>query len=114
MATLPEGLVRSDIPSDLSFTVPIYNVFSLESTLLVHCSQESMFVAIDVALRGYLSRTPMKPSAMVSFKTLDLLHCIHLWKPSMSIEAFTKVVSDYYNVSLVFYRSLLVDPNHFS
>lgn len=88
--------------SDLSFTIPVYDVFSLRSTVLIHRSQESTSASIDIALRGYLPKTPTKPGTAVSFKTLELFHRIRLRKPSMSVEAFAKVVADYYAVSKLF------------
>lgn len=61
--------------------------------------------AIDLMAQGWVSKTPEHPSVAVSIATLDLFHRLRQRKPSFSVEAFTKVVCDYYmvsNISLMF------------
>ena len=48
---------------------------------------------------GYLAKSPTKPQVAVSIRTLELLYRIRNRKSSFSIEAFAKLVCDYYMVS---------------
>lgn len=70
-----------------------------------------MWPVLDVAALGYLSKTPVNPNVALSFRSLELFHRIRLRKPSFSMEAFTKVVADYYNVSTA-YASITMSILH--
>ncbi|KAG2363364.1 hypothetical protein BDR07DRAFT_1450743 [Suillus spraguei] len=50
-----------------------------------------------LVLSGYLGATPHSPTITISLLTLELYRCLHLHKPLLSIEAFTKVICDLYH-----------------
>ncbi|KAI0346613.1 hypothetical protein BDW22DRAFT_1462444 [Trametopsis cervina] len=54
--------------------------------------------ALDLMRHGFLAKTPTRPTAAVSVKTLELLYRLRQRKASYSIEAFTKVLCDYYQI----------------
>ncbi|KAI0684178.1 hypothetical protein BC835DRAFT_1409208 [Cytidiella melzeri] len=47
---------------------------------------------------GFLAKSPSKPTIAISLKTLELLYRLRQRKASYSIEAFTKVLCDYYQM----------------
>lgn len=81
-------------------TVGAFDIFTRVEEVTVALSPENTSPAIDLMAQGWVSKTPERPSVVVSITTLDLLHRLRRRKPSFSIEAFTKVVCDYYMVSL--------------
>ncbi|KAI0701463.1 hypothetical protein BC835DRAFT_1404505 [Cytidiella melzeri] len=58
----------------------------------------SISPALDLMRNGYVAKSPSKPTVAVSIDTLALLYRLRQRKPSYSIEAFAKVVCDYYNM----------------
>jgi hypothetical protein len=58
-------------------------------------------------LSGYLGATPHSPTIAISLSTLELYRRLRLRKPSLSVEAFTKVLCDLYHVR-IFYILLSV------
>ncbi|KAI9057445.1 hypothetical protein FKP32DRAFT_1615289 [Trametes sanguinea] len=51
---------------------------------------------IAMALHGYLATTPVSPSLAITFNTLEHFRLLRLGKPSLSVEAFAKVLCDSY------------------
>ncbi|KAF9489129.1 hypothetical protein BDN71DRAFT_1402123, partial [Pleurotus eryngii] len=47
---------------------------------------------------GYLGMTPITPNLAISLKTLELFRRLRLRKASLSVEAFAKVMCNYYNM----------------
>lgn len=82
----------------IKYSVYVFKVFSLEAILKIDYLQTSTSVAVDLAEHGFLAKTPTLPTFAIGFRMLELFHCIRLCKPSLSIEAFTHIICDYYIV----------------
>ena len=78
----------------------VFDLFSLKTQGRVTRRPDSENPALDLMEHGYVAKTPGKPQVAVSVRTLELLFRLRNRKPSFSIEAFTKVICDYYAVSL--------------
>ncbi|KAG2156989.1 hypothetical protein DEU56DRAFT_905664 [Suillus clintonianus] len=63
-------------------------------------SQSAVCLSPSVALmsRGYIGNAPHQPSFAVAIRTLELFRLLWLRKPSLSVEAFAKVICDTYAV----------------
>ncbi|KAI0083731.1 hypothetical protein BDY19DRAFT_899813 [Irpex rosettiformis] len=82
----------------LVYTVDVYNIYSLARSLTVQRPSDSISPALDLMRHGYLAKSPTKPTVAVSISTLELLYRLRQRKASFSIEAFAKVVCDFYNM----------------
>ena len=82
------------------YRVDAYDIFTRAAQLTVQRRADSISPAIDLIRHGYLAKSPTKPTVAVAIATLELLYRLRQRKPSFSIEAFAKVVCDYYNVRL--------------
>lgn len=80
----------------------------MEEDVTIYRPATSDCVAIDLASHGFLSKTPMKPEVAIGFRTLELFHRIRLRKASLSVEAFTRVMCDYYEVGLSEFSTLFL------
>lgn len=81
------------------YTVEVYDIRTLRTELTIDRSPDSTSPAIDLIRHGYIAKTPRKPTVAVSIDTLQLLYRFRQRKASISMEAFAKVVCDYYSVS---------------
>ncbi|KAI0338442.1 hypothetical protein BDW22DRAFT_1337893, partial [Trametopsis cervina] len=81
------------------YTVAIFDIFTGAREFTVHRPPDSLSPAIDLMRHGYIAKSPTSPNIAVSVKTLDLLYRLRQRKPSYSIEAFVKVVCDFYNIT---------------
>ena len=90
-----------DPDEDLSYTVDVYDLWTLQTQLTVTRAPDSVSPALDLMAKGYVAKSPRRPSVAVSIRTLQLLYRLRQRKASFSIEAFAKVICDYYNVSLI-------------
>ena len=98
--TAPTTVVPSEPPvEDVPLTVTVLEVFTLQKSLTIRRPASSTSAPVDLASHGFLAKTPTFPEVAVGFRTLELFHRIRLRKPSLSVEAFTKVLCDYYEVS---------------
>ncbi|KAG1873164.1 hypothetical protein F4604DRAFT_1880999 [Suillus subluteus] len=87
------------IPSDsYSFTIPIIDIFMLQTSTFIHHDVDSLSPAIDLIHAGFLSHVPVSPSVAISLRTLEHFRHLHLRKPSCSVEAYIKVICDSYKV----------------
>lgn len=82
-------------------SVKVYNIWTREKSLTIDRSQDSTSAALDLMRHGYIAKTPTYPEVAVSVTTLVLLFRIRQRKASFSIEAFAKVVCDFYTVCFV-------------
>ncbi|KAI0702856.1 hypothetical protein BC835DRAFT_1263436, partial [Cytidiella melzeri] len=82
----------------LEYTVNVLCLFSRETELTVTRLPSSLSPALDLMRHGFLAKTPSRPSVAVSIKTLELLYRLRQRKASYSVEAFTKVLCDYYQM----------------
>lgn len=80
------------------YHVTVVEIFTMEEDVTIYQRPESTSVAVELAIHGYLAKTPHKPEVAVGFRTLELFHRVRLRKASLSVEAFTRVICDYYNV----------------
>jgi hypothetical protein len=81
-----------------AYTVDIFDIFSLSHQVTVHRHADSTSPALDLMRSGYLAKSPTRPTIAVAVSTLELLYRLRQRKPLYSIEAFAKVVCDYYKV----------------
>jgi hypothetical protein len=77
----------------------VFDLFSLESQGRVVRQPDSVSPALDLMQHGYVAKTPGKPQVAVTVRTLELLYRLRNRKASFSIEAFAKVICDYYSVN---------------
>ena len=84
----------------LPMSINVYDLWTLQSTLSITRDASSLSPALDIMAHGFIAKTPVRPTVAVSIRTLQLLYRLRQRKASLSIEAFAKVVCDYYNVSL--------------
>ena len=89
----------SNATTEYPYTVSVFEIFTMEHDITVYRPPTSDSPAIDLALHGFLAKTPVQPTVAIGFRTLALFHSIRLRKASMSVEAFTRVICDYYGVS---------------
>lgn len=92
----PEGPSASDDRYPYSLTV--LDIFTMERQFTMYQPNSSNPVPVNLALHGFLSKTPALPTIAIGFRTLELFHRIRLRKASLSVEAFTRVLCDYYEV----------------
>ena len=83
----------------MSLTVAVFEIFTLQTSLTIQRPSSSISAPVDLASHGFLAKTPTFPEVAVGFRTLELFHRMRLRKPSLSVEAFMKVLCDYYEVS---------------
>lgn len=86
---------------EIECTVAVYEIFSLDSSVTFTRPPTSTSIPVDLATHGYLAKTPLFPTVAVGFKTLEHFHRLRLRQPSLSIEAFTKVICDHYQVRVL-------------
>ncbi|KAI0683926.1 hypothetical protein BC835DRAFT_1294591 [Cytidiella melzeri] len=82
----------------LVYTVDVICLFSRTTEITVTRLPDSLSPALDLMRHGYLAKTPSRPTIAVSLKTLELLYRLRQRKASYSVEAFTKVLCDYYQM----------------
>ena len=93
------------------YTLDVYEIFTMERSRTITRPPTSTSVAADFAEHGFLVKTPVLPTAAVGFRTLELFDRIRARKPSMSVEAFTQVMCDYYMVGIFFLLgSVVISP----
>lgn len=80
------------------YSLTVLDIFTMEEHLTIYQPRTDNPVPVNLALHGFLAKTPTLPTIAIGFRTLELFHRIRLRKASMSVEAFTRVLCDYYNV----------------
>ena len=81
------------------YSLTVLDIFTMQQHLTIYQPRSDNPVPVNLALHGFLSKTPSVPTIAIGFRTLELFHRIRLRKASMSVEAFTRVLCDYYEVS---------------
>lgn len=84
--------------ADFSFTIQTLDIYNLTYDAHIHRQSDSKSVAQALMYHGYVGNTPESPSLALSVRTLELFRRIRLRKASFSVEAFSKVICDLYNV----------------
>lgn len=92
----------SPTPDDevYSFDIPVIDIFTLATTACISRTGSSVSVAAALIHEGYLGASPENPQIAISLRTLELYAKIRARKVSFSIEAFSKVLCDFYKVCL--------------
>ena len=95
-----DKLTTSSVNEELpyNFTIPTVDIHTLATSSLIHCGENSLLLSITLVEHGYLGNLPENPSLAILLNTLELYYWLHLQKPSLSVEAFTKVICDLYMV----------------
>ncbi|KAH9885089.1 hypothetical protein C8Q73DRAFT_749296 [Cubamyces lactineus] len=80
-----------------AFTIDTIDIYAMTSSLSV--SRTANQSASEALVRhGFVGNSPVNPSVAISLKTLELLRCLKLVKPSFSVEAFAKLVCLMYSI----------------
>ncbi|KAI0786237.1 hypothetical protein C8Q75DRAFT_794249 [Abortiporus biennis] len=90
---------NTSLPFWIEFCITVYNLWSLETQFTIWRHLQSLSPAIDFMRHGYLVKTPQSPTSAIAIRTLELFYHIQQRKPSFSVEAFAKVICDYYMMS---------------
>ncbi|KAG1871441.1 hypothetical protein F4604DRAFT_1583258 [Suillus subluteus] len=80
------------------FTVNTIDIFTLETSASISQSADCLSPSVALMSRGYIGNAPHQPSFTVAIWTLELFRLLRLRKPSLSVEAFAKVICDTYAV----------------
>ncbi|KAF9487279.1 hypothetical protein BDN71DRAFT_1485354 [Pleurotus eryngii] len=89
--------------------IQVIDIYTLDDIVSIPYTEEQTASDALVA-RGYLGTTPITPNLAISFKTLELFRRLCLRKASLSVEAFAKVMCDYYNMPYQrWYRTALAE-----
>ncbi|KAH9931189.1 hypothetical protein B0H21DRAFT_699872 [Amylocystis lapponica] len=92
------------------FDIDVLDIYSLASSAHISRAPTIEYTAEALMLNGYLGSSPFSPSLAISVKTLDLLRCLRLYKPSFSMEAYTKLLCHQYMIPFHRrYRTALAD-----
>ncbi|KAJ3804751.1 hypothetical protein F5876DRAFT_52960 [Lentinula aff. lateritia] len=91
------------------FDINILDIHDLARVAVIPCGEDDEG-AVALVRAGYLGCTPQRPSLAISLRTLELFYTIRMFRPSFSIEAFTKVVCHVHSVTYRRgYRSAISD-----
>ncbi len=109
-STLVDSLPESSTPlhttagprdSQYDFAIRVVDVYTLESIVTITPPADSKSGAAALVMQGYIGASPVNPTLAISIKTLELFRRLRLRKASFSVEAFAKVICDYYMVCLL-------------
>ena len=98
----PNSYVRDSPPpgKDLELVAIDIDIYTLSKSVKIRVSSGGTDTTASVlAAQGFIGNASFKPSVAVSIKTLELYRILCWQKPSFSIEAFVKVISDLYLIS---------------
>ncbi|KAF9058384.1 hypothetical protein BDP27DRAFT_1241338, partial [Rhodocollybia butyracea] len=95
-ADLPQIITYSDpnvtpAVDGYDFDIDIIDIHNLARVAVIP-RESTMEGAVALVKAGFLGATPHTPSLAISLRTLEFLYTIRLFRPSFSVEAFTKVV----------------------
>ena len=79
------------------FNIDIIDIFTLSKTACI-VRDDTSTITEALVRNGYIGSSPESPVLAISIRTLQHYHRLRLRKPSFSIEAFAKVISDSYGV----------------
>ncbi|KAI0069613.1 hypothetical protein K474DRAFT_1608419, partial [Panus rudis PR-1116 ss-1] len=80
------------------FRIRVADIYTLEKTVSILPPPGCQSGAEALILHGYLGATPLHPSLAFSLRTMDLFRRVRLYKPSFSVEAFAKLICDFYEI----------------
>ncbi|KAH9916348.1 hypothetical protein B0H21DRAFT_703065 [Amylocystis lapponica] len=87
-----------DNDTTYDFSIAIFDIYTLAPMATIVRREDTKTTAEALVSNGYLGTTPISPSLAISLRSLELLRCIRLYKPSFSIEAFGKLLCHFYMV----------------
>jgi hypothetical protein len=87
----------SDSTEDYDFVIDVFDIHTLATSTNISRSA-STTITEALVLNGYLGTSPERPTLAISMKTLELFRKIRLRKASFSVESFSKVICDFYEV----------------
>ncbi|KAI0348802.1 hypothetical protein OH77DRAFT_617276 [Trametes cingulata] len=93
--TWTEPAVARDRTYD--FSIAVIDLHTLASTAEIR-RDATQTTVVALAEQGYMATSPISPTLAISFNTLELFRRIRARKASMSVEAFAKVICDYYAI----------------
>ncbi|KAG6876879.1 hypothetical protein C0993_012378 [Termitomyces sp. T159_Od127] len=86
----------SHFNAEYDYSISVVDIFTLDKCAIIHQAESTKSISIALVQQGYLRTTPESPSLAMSLCTLELYYRIRRRKPSFSIEAFAKVLCDFY------------------
>lgn len=113
-AAQPSSSEDASTPSAaLVWEFDVLDIFTLETRRQITRQTDSISPALDMMRHGFVAKTSKKPQVAISVRTLELLHRLRNRKPSFSIEAFAKIICDYYMVSQFSRHSVLYSESRY-
>lgn len=86
-------------PPGVTIELAAIDIYTLSTSIKVNVPNTGEDTTASALARlGFIGNAPFTPSVAVSIKTLELYRSLRRRKPSFSIEAFVKVISDLYLV----------------
>ncbi|RXW18867.1 hypothetical protein EST38_g6987 [Candolleomyces aberdarensis] len=95
----PMTTPRQLLSTDINFTMELIDMFTQETQLNVTVPDNETIVPHVIA-QGYLATTPINPLVAILLQTLEFYKILRERKPSFSVEAFTKVLCDLYEIAM--------------
>lgn len=83
---------------DLAITIQVIDIYLLDSCAVIPRVSVDTDIVLNILASGYIMTAPVHPSLAVSIDTIELFHCLQLRKASFSVEAFSRVICNYYKV----------------
>lgn len=80
------------------FDIEVVDLYTLQTMARIKPAAHEKSGAAALVAQGFIGAKPISPSIAISIKTLELYRRLRLRKPSLSVEAFAKVICDYYEV----------------
>ncbi|KAK7451704.1 hypothetical protein VKT23_012383 [Stygiomarasmius scandens] len=91
------------------FGIDILDVYSLGCSAFIKRDSNTE-AQVALVQSGYLGNTPDQPSIAISLRTLELFYTMRLFKTSLSVESFAKVLCYVYKIPFRrFYQTALSD-----
>ncbi|KDQ58311.1 hypothetical protein JAAARDRAFT_89630, partial [Jaapia argillacea MUCL 33604] len=90
--------------------INVLDIYTLQTTAYIPRSANVVSISLALVAASFLGTGPDSLALAISLRALELLRRICLWKPSFSIEAYAKLLCDYYMMPFrTKYRTMLAD-----
>ena len=86
--------------AEYEFDVEVVDIYTLQKQARIVPNATHNTGAAALVAHGFIGAAPINPGIAISITTLELYRRLRLRKASFSVEAFAKVLCDYYMVSL--------------
>lgn len=80
------------------FDIVVFDIYTLDCKTTIMFTPPARSGAAALVQQGYIGLSPVDPTIAFSIKTLELFRHLRLRKALFSMEAFTRVLCDYYLV----------------